>query len=224
MQATRGKGPVLLRISNELLRRLPRSKQEHVVFSGRILMFLSSSFPLSEKSGVNLRGNFNVGKVTEFEQTSAVAEEEKMDVDDGKKVSGAYREACFKYTRSPISLPPDANAELYSIFWSLQRVFTNPPSLFVPAVASTSTTPAAADAFATLRTALEKTLAVFAAATKKEKELGGAAKDSPASAGKQKAADDEESIEHYFFPKFLTSKNLLELEVSVVKHEGRTPS
>ncbi|ORY88179.1 THO complex, subunit THOC1, partial [Leucosporidium creatinivorum] len=55
MQAMRGKGPVLLRISNELLRRLPRSKQEHVVFSGRILLFLSSVFPLGEKSGVNLR-------------------------------------------------------------------------------------------------------------------------------------------------------------------------
>ena len=61
---------------------------------------------------------------------------------------------------------------------------------------------------------MKKTLAAFAAATKKEKDLSGG-KDSHSS-GKQKAraANDDEGMEHYFFPKFLTSKNLLELEVS----------
>jgi THO complex subunit 1 len=85
MHPQRGKGPLLLRLLNELLRRLPKSKQEHVIFSGRILMFLSSVFPLGEKSGVNLRGNFNVGKATVFEEADNKAvEEEKMEVDGAK--------------------------------------------------------------------------------------------------------------------------------------------
>lgn len=87
MHPQRGKGPILLRLLNELLRRLPKSKQEHVIFSGRILMFLSSVFPLGEKSGVNLRGNFNIGKQTLFEETTVApktedGEDATMDVED----------------------------------------------------------------------------------------------------------------------------------------------
>lgn len=102
----RGKGPVLLRISNELLRRLPRSKQEHVVFSGRILLFLSSVFPLGEKSGVNLRGNFNIGKITSFEESPA--SEEKMDVDEGKEKKGELQSGCVERinTKSPAHRRP----------------------------------------------------------------------------------------------------------------------
>ena len=45
----RGKGLVLLRMCNEMLRRL--SKEKNTVFCGRILMFLANSFPLGERSG-----------------------------------------------------------------------------------------------------------------------------------------------------------------------------
>lgn len=82
MHPTKGKGPLLLRFLNELLRRLPKSNTEHVIFSGRILMFLSSVFPLGEKSGVNLRGNFNVAKETVFEP--AEEKEDGMVVDEGR--------------------------------------------------------------------------------------------------------------------------------------------
>lgn len=46
-------------------------------------MFLSSVFPLAEKSGVNLRGNFNIGKGTVYEEEAKVNEnkEDGMDVD-----------------------------------------------------------------------------------------------------------------------------------------------
>lgn len=70
MNPLKGKGLILLRLLNELLRRLPKSKTEDVVFCGRILTFLSSSYPLGEKSGVNLRGNYNTGKVTSYEMSS----------------------------------------------------------------------------------------------------------------------------------------------------------
>jgi hypothetical protein len=71
MNPLKGKGLILLRLLNELLRRLPKSKTEDVVFCGRILTFLSSSYPLGEKSGVNLRGNYNTGKVTSFDTTGS---------------------------------------------------------------------------------------------------------------------------------------------------------
>lgn len=92
MNPQQGKGPLLLRLLNELLRRLPKSKTADVIFSGRILMFLSSVFPLAEKSGVNLRGNFNIGKETLYEDMSKVEAEEKkddeMEVDGVKKIEG----------------------------------------------------------------------------------------------------------------------------------------
>ncbi len=52
----------MLRLCNELLRRL--SKAKNTVFCGRILILLSSVFPLTERSGVNLRGDFNTENVT----------------------------------------------------------------------------------------------------------------------------------------------------------------
>jgi THO complex subunit 1 len=55
------------------MRRLAKSK--HTVFCGRILVYLANVFPLSERSGVNLRGDFNVDNVTFYE-------EDGMDVDD----------------------------------------------------------------------------------------------------------------------------------------------
>lgn len=45
----KGKGLVLLRMCNEMLRRL--SKNMSTVFCGRILMFLANSFSLGERSG-----------------------------------------------------------------------------------------------------------------------------------------------------------------------------
>lgn len=49
MQPGKGRGLALLRLSNELLRRL--SKTTHTAFGGRIRMFLANAFPLSERSG-----------------------------------------------------------------------------------------------------------------------------------------------------------------------------
>ncbi len=117
--------------------------------------------------------------------------------------------------------------DFYSNFWSLQRFFSNPPLLFAPTpapVASTSAAAAPTEPFAALQHGLAKTLAEFAAATKKEKALSGKADGKqkavavlPEVAAEQVAAElgsEGERLDHYFFPKFLTSRNLLSLEVS----------
>ena len=50
--ANRGKGPGILRLCNEMLKRL--SKAEHTRMCGRVLMFMTSVFSLSERSGMPL--------------------------------------------------------------------------------------------------------------------------------------------------------------------------
>jgi len=50
----------LLRICNDLLRRLSRT--QNTVFCGRILLFLAKFFPFSERSGLNVISEFNLGR------------------------------------------------------------------------------------------------------------------------------------------------------------------
>lgn len=205
MHPLRGKGPLLLRLLNELLRRLPKSKQEDVIFAGRILMFLSGVFPLGEKSGVNLRGNFNHGKVVAFEEEEEV-KDEKMLVDEAE-VEGEKKEG----EEEDRTATTDPLTTFYPVFWSLQRVFVNPPALFAPKKSDGQ------DPFDKLKNGLEKTLEVFAEQTKMEKEVSGAAVKEGVKQKDKVAVEGDgslEFLEHHFFPKFLTSKDLLKLEVS----------
>ncbi|KAL8774527.1 MAG: hypothetical protein Q9209_000900 [Squamulea sp. 1 TL-2023] len=59
---------IILRACNELLRRLSRA--EDTVFCGRVFIFMFQSFPLGDRSSVNLRGEYHVENVTVFEKTS----------------------------------------------------------------------------------------------------------------------------------------------------------
>jgi hypothetical protein len=52
----KGTGLLVLRTLNELLRNL--SKSTETEFCARILVFMNDIFPLSERSGVNLRGEY----------------------------------------------------------------------------------------------------------------------------------------------------------------------
>ena len=66
----------LLRCCNTLMQRL--SKSTDLLLCGRVLMFLSHVLPLSEKSGVNLKGEFNKGNVTEYEEELQGEEADRM--------------------------------------------------------------------------------------------------------------------------------------------------
>jgi len=50
MVPNKGRALILLRVSNELLRRLSNSR--HTVFCGKIRIFLANSFPLCDRSGL----------------------------------------------------------------------------------------------------------------------------------------------------------------------------
>lgn len=95
----------LLRMCNDLLRRLSRSSA--TVFCGRILLFLAKFFPFSERSGLNIVSEFNLENLTEY---GADASEESV---TEIEVAGAQKQIVIDYS-------------LYCKFWSLQDFFRNP--------------------------------------------------------------------------------------------------
>jgi THO complex subunit 1 len=79
MVPQKGKALILLRTLNDLLRRLSKTG-DNTKFCGRILTFLSAVFPLGERSGVNLRGEYAAQwEVVTYPKS---AKDEKMDVDE----------------------------------------------------------------------------------------------------------------------------------------------
>lgn len=79
MVPQKGKALILLRALNELLRRLSKTGST-TTFCGRILTFLSTVFPIGDRSGVNLRGDYGPPWVSVSIEKEQV--EEKMDVDE----------------------------------------------------------------------------------------------------------------------------------------------
>lgn len=99
----------LLRMCNDLLRRLSRSSA--TVFCGRILLFLAKFFPFSERSGLNIVSEFNLENVTEYGTDAEEASSTQHEGDDPKK-----------------SIVIDYS--LYCKFWSLQDFFRNPNQVY----------------------------------------------------------------------------------------------
>lgn len=102
----------LLRMCNDLIRRL--SKSQNTVFCGRIQLFLSRLFPLSEKSALNLASQFNLENVTVYAKQEKLEHAEVMEVDDAGDQSS--------------SIPIDYH--LYRKFWALQDFFRRPTQCY----------------------------------------------------------------------------------------------
>lgn len=95
----------LLRMCNDLLRRLSRSSA--TVFCGRILLFLAKFFPFSERSGLNIVSEFNLENVTDYKSGDIADNSETMEITEAKT------SVVIDYS-------------LYCKFWSLQDFFRNP--------------------------------------------------------------------------------------------------
>ena len=100
----------LLRICNDLLRRLSRTQD--TVFCGRILLFLAKFFPFSERSGLNVISEFNLDNTTNFNKEDIVKEE--PDANPEKMKTGKLEQ----------NLSVDFS--LYRKFWKIQDFFRNP--------------------------------------------------------------------------------------------------
>ncbi|KAG9320847.1 hypothetical protein KVV02_001859 [Mortierella alpina] len=228
MIAGRGKGLTMLRLCNELLRRL--SKAKNTVFCGRILILLSSVFPLTERSGVNLRGDFNTENVTlvENEDVTIVPEltstPQQPQKDEGSQGSAAESmEVDNDQRKSETSKKESA---FYTEFWGLQAFFSNPATLVN-----------SRENMDKLQQGMEHALAKFTEVKEAEqrsrgqrlKELTKGPKSAESSEAepyatlngtvkgvKRKHSHHKESdaAPTAYFPKFLTSPKLLQLEMA----------
>jgi THO complex subunit 1 len=200
----KNKNLVVLRSCNELLRRLSRA--EDAVFCGRVFIFLFQSFPLGDRSSVNLRGEFHIENATTFEEPSpAVAQiyEDGMEVDKEGSTSindsnpslvKTYVDSATKATENAI-LDVDA---LYPVFWKLQQAFSNPTRLFTLTF------------FEEFKKGLEATVTKFRNVPK-------ILEPRPAAelkrGIKRKRDEQAEDFASNFNPKYLTSRDLFKLEV-----------
>ncbi|MCJ1401490.1 hypothetical protein MMC11_004704 [Xylographa trunciseda] len=225
----KAKNLAILRACNELLRRLSRA--EDTVFCGRVFIFLFQTFPLGDRSSVNLRGEFHVDNVTTYDQTQAqiLSSLDQMDVDmdNTTKPILTGHDGTIEKTRD---VPPDiVNTEvlkdakvvtfdstglesneivldadaLYPIFWSLQDFFSTPTKLFE------------IENLKSLRSGLEATLIKFKE-VQKDAEVRGNSKapEDNRRGKKRKRGGNGEEIASSFNPKYLTSRDLFELEIS----------
>ncbi|EHK21267.1 uncharacterized protein TRIVIDRAFT_113560, partial [Trichoderma virens Gv29-8] len=194
------KNLVILRSCNELLRRLSRA--EDTAFCGRVFIFMFQSFPLGDRSSVNLRGEYHVENVTTFETTEE--DDSKMEVDthaDTPKEQGDAKTPAKNVAQdSSKALDPDT---LYPMFWSLQESFSQPLRLFD------------VGHFAKFKTSLESTITAFQAIHEDSIYSSKSMENLKRTLKRKRDDDGTEMLPEAFNPKYLTSKDLFQLEASI---------
>ena len=207
---------IILRSCNALLRRLSRA--EDSVFCGRVFIFLFQSFPLGDKSSVNLRGEYHTENVTTFDKIPAAETTDTVMTDataaaEGQSAQGhepSQQQQEEESEKPSAEKKPDkkgAAADLYTLypmFWGLQAYFSAPTKMFDR------------QQFATFKTGLEATLSTFQDINVDAENQGSssrAAEDLRRAAKRRRMSDGQDSIIS-FNPKYLTSRDLFGLEVS----------
>ncbi|KFX88453.1 hypothetical protein V490_07623 [Pseudogymnoascus sp. VKM F-3557] len=208
-----GKKLVILRSCNELLRRLSRA--EDTAFCGRVFIFMFQSFPLGDKSSVNLRGEYHVENVTTFDQIPAKGEAQgdQMEVDTDVKptptgpaadtpASGEAKKVAFNSAPTAQSEQPLGSDDLYPIFWSLQQSFSQPKGLFDT------------QRFKEFKEGLNSTITAFRSVQNESNHRGPSRPVGDENRGiKRKRGQEDDDLAHTFNPKYLTSRDLFELEI-----------
>lgn len=207
---------VILRSCNELLRRLSRA--EDTAFSGRVFIFLFQSLPPGDKSSVNLRGEYHTQNVTTYDQTILKPDDtdDKMEVDSevsAVKETNAQthsKSVSFGEKGSTAEKPLDPDA-LYPVFWSLQESFNQPKKLFEPTHLSQ------------FKLGLEETMKAFKANPVQPDAKSSKQVDDKRGVKRKVDSEEDEALAS-FNPKYLTSRDLFELEVSTevqTSHKAR---
>lgn len=212
------KNLVFLRSCNELLRRLSRA--EDAIFCGRVFFFLFQTFPLGDKSSVNLRGEFHTENQTKFdveEPETGDHDGEKMDVDPATPAKDEGTPQQVPPTKPgskavPIKAPPKipeedilSSSELYPTFWRLQHDFSDPTRLFE------------SGNFTSFKKSLASTIAKFKKTPTVVQTRSGE-DDKRGTKRKQgedgvNGSDGDHLVDNYN-PKYLTSRDLFDLELS----------
>lgn len=211
------KNLIILRSCNELLRRLSRA--EDTAFCGRVFIFLFQSFPLGDKSSVNLRGEYHTENITTFDYVSHTMESEHMSsgpTSHRTRTSNPQKESFFRGIKQIIEDSPSTNSaspfmknlplmsadQLYPLFWSLQKYFSQPKELFDRTN------------FSSFKAGLEATMSMFKS-VQRESNVDRVAKslDDSRRGLKRKRGSTDDGLANTFNPKYLTSRDLFELEI-----------
>ena len=224
----KAKNLIILRACNELLRRLSRA--EDTVFCGRVFIFLFQSFPLGDRSSVNLRGEYHVENITVFEDLPPKTDlkiEDGMEVDQDEAKAGMEQIAnsepasAAEPTKTSSETPavslkvvkfdaqdekakekPVAMDSLYPIFWSLQEDFSTPTRLFDETNLQR------------FQNGLSSTLVKFKEVQQDLQARGTSKLSDDGKRGvKRKRSGQEDELSSSFNPKYLTSRDLFDLEV-----------
>ncbi|KAL1311353.1 hypothetical protein AAFC00_001527 [Neodothiora populina] len=183
----------LLRSCNELLKRLSRA--EDAVFCGRIFFYLFQTFPLGDKSSVNLRGEFHTENVTSFEQEipDSPPSDSMVGVDESTKPADNDEPDTKDKAKK------NENSKLYPVFWRLQNDFSEPTRLFND------------ENFGPFKESLERTIARFKATPVIVTKSG---VDSQRGTKRKYGQQTGDHYANNYNPKYLTSRDLFELEMS----------
>lgn len=218
---------IILRACNELLRRLSRA--EDTVFCGRVFIFMFQSFPLGDRSSVNLRGEYHVENITVFEDLPAKVERSEagaMEVDSKEQLKYEAKEEKLLVTASATkagdspeqAVPSESSANsaskeqvhdnkseadaLYPIFWALQESFSMPTRLF-----DTKN-------FNIFKNGLDLTIRKFQSVYQEFQARGTSRLlDDNKRTLKRKRSSQEEDVSNSINPRYLTSRDLFDLEV-----------
>lgn len=186
------------------------------------------SFPLGDKSSVNLRGEFHTENVTTFDTIVKTSQDDVMDTEPTeqketaeitsqdaqgeqtnesettqavKEETPTVAEAIHEKKETESSKTVDLDA-LYPVFWGLQSFFSAPTRLFD------------SENFMSFRAGLEKTLSTFKLMnTVTDTWSTAKAPDEARRSLKRKRNGEGVDIASSFNPKYLTSRELFDLEV-----------
>lgn len=163
--------------------------------------------PPGDKSSVNLRGEYHIQNVTTYDQVGPKAEvpEDKMDVDSGTAAReggehGQGKAVSFSEKRDTASGKALDADTLYPIFWSLQESFNQPKKLFDPSH------------LRQFKSGLQATMTAFKANPVQHDKKSSKQADEKRGL-KRKLDTEDDGVLAAFNPKYLTSRDLFELEV-----------
>ncbi|KAI1213115.1 THO complex subunit 1 transcription elongation factor-domain-containing protein [Annulohypoxylon truncatum] len=201
---------VILRFCNDLLRRLSRA--EDTAFCGRVFIFMFQCFPLGDRSSVNLRGEYHVENVTTFEDIPTqlndsadimVVDTEPDSGKDGKgETKSTTKAVSFDSKNKPAPEKPLDTDALYPVFWSLQHYFSQPTALFDSAE------------LGKFKAGLEATMSAFETVEKLQRTTKGSDENKLIPQKRKQSEGDDDLRSSTNNPKYLTSRELFELEIS----------
>ena len=197
----------LLRMCNDLLRRLSRS--QNTIFCGRIQLFLAHLFPLKEKSGLNLVSQFNIENKTIYNAKSefspvaaatAALKKEEGELDATTDAESTMETEASSSSSAAKPEEPIIDHVLYKKFWSLQDFFNKPTKLYDKAN------------WKSFHSHLNAVIKVFESYklddVKVNKGAAASTTTSSSSSSSLSAADD------VIFAKYLTNEKLLDLQLN----------